>query len=266
MTFIAVKLKQDLKNKKVIKIITGLSNFDTDNIIKTVHAAEMAGATYVDVSSNPKLVKILKSITTLPICVSSIAPRDLYNCLLSEADIFEIGNFDVFYYKDIYFSSYQIIQLVKEVKSFLKNKPLCVTIPYFLPLHEQVILVQKLQKIGVTMVQTEGYVNKNKCIFSRSPILNSTVLASSALSASHMISQYTNIPVIASSGINYISSPIAVASGASGIGIGSALKYYNSISEKAKYISQVISSVNMYKKNKFFPYMQTYQITNKCTN
>lgn len=262
MTLVATKLRYCLKNRKVVKVITGLSNFDVDSIVKTVKAAEIAGATYVDVASSPKLVKILKSITNLPICVSSIEPKDLYKCLLAGADIFEVGNFDHFYSKNIYISGPQIINLVREVKSFLNDKPLCVTIPHTLLLDEQVDLVRKIAKSGVTMVQTEGYISKNKTILdSDSLIVQSTHLSSCALSTSYILSRQTSLPVIASSGLSYISAPIAIACGASGIGIGSALLNYKSVSRQAEYINQLTSSLDMSDTNMHFSCMYTSKVS-----
>nr|YP_009244303.1 hypothetical protein Gvag_090 [Gelidium vagum]AMK96545.1 hypothetical protein Gvag_090 [Gelidium vagum] len=245
MSLAIARLKQDLKNKQVIKIIAGLSNFDVTNVIKTVKAAEISGSTYVDVASNPKLIKILKSLTNLPICVSSIDAQELYNCLLAGADILEIGNFDVFYRKYIYFSVYQIINLVKQVKSFSKSKPLCVTIPHILSLNDQIYLVQQLQKLDIDMIQTEGYINRSQIISSMSsPILQAINLSSSTLSSSYILSKYTKMPIIASSQINSVSAPIAISYGASGIGICSALKDLKSIYQKVDYINQMKFSVS----------------------
>ena len=266
MTLVTIKLKENLKKKKVIKIISGLSNFNLASIIKTIKAAEISGATYIDVASNPKLVKVLKSTTNLPICVSSIEPKDLYCCLLAGADILELGNYDVFYSKGISFSAFQIVNLVNEIKSFSKDKLLCVTIPHNLLLQDKVYLAQTLYKAGVVMVQTEGSIAKNKSFSSHeSLILQTTNSSSSALSTSYAISKYTDMPVIASSGINSVSAPIAISYGASGVGICSSLSNYNSIFQKVDYINQVISSINMFKSQQTFYNIQTL-IKNDLTN
>lgn len=257
MNLAITRLKRDLDNNQVIKIIAGLSNFNVINVIKTVKAAEIAGSTYVDVASNPKLVKILKSFTNLPVCVSSIDSQELYNCLLAGADILEIGNFDAFYPKHIYFSISQIINLTKEIQSFSKNNPLCVTIPYILSLSDQLNLVQQLQKLDVTMVQTEGFTNKMQLIpKTSSPIVKSTNFSLSTLSASYKLSKYTNIPIIASSCINSLSAPIAISHGASGIGICSALQDLNSINQKVDYINQLKFSISSYKTEILTPVMK----------
>nr|YP_009244104.1 hypothetical protein Gele_091 [Gelidium elegans]AMK96346.1 hypothetical protein Gele_091 [Gelidium elegans] len=257
MNLAITRLKRDLENKQVIKIIAGLSNFNVTSVIKTVKAAEIAESTYVDVASNPKLVKILKSLTHLPVCVSSIDPQELYDCLLAGADILEIGNFDAFYSKYIYFSTSQIINLTKEIQSFSKNNPLCVTIPHILSLSDQLNLVQQLQKLDVTMVQTEGSTNKTQLIpMISSPIIHSTNLSSSTLSASYKLSKYTNIPVIASSCINSLSASIAISHGASGIGICSALQDLNLINQKVDYINQLKFSISSYRTGILTPLMK----------
>ena len=259
MTLIDTKLRYYLNNKKVVKVITGLSNVNVSDVVKTVKAAEIAKATYVDVASNPKLVKILKSLTTLPICVSSIEPQDLYECSLAGADVFEIGNFDAFYNKNLFITAPQVLKLVKEVKLLLGNKPICVTIPHTLLLSEQVDLARKIQKMGVTMIQTEGYTSKSsRLLNSHSVIARSAYCASLALSSSYTLFRDLNTPIIASSGLNHISTPLALLCGASGIGIGSALTYCQSISSKAEFISQIVSTLNKHQ-TLSFPYLQVGQ-------
>ena len=41
--------KQDIAEKKAVKIIAGIDNFDIENVKKVVMAAEQAGASAVDI-------------------------------------------------------------------------------------------------------------------------------------------------------------------------------------------------------------------------
>ena len=82
---------KDFKEKRVIKVITGISNTNVYQISKIAKAAELANASYLDVVANTQVVKFLKSFSSLPICVSSIETIDIYNCLAAGADIVEIG-------------------------------------------------------------------------------------------------------------------------------------------------------------------------------
>ena len=106
------------------------------------------------------------------------------------------------------------------------------------------------------MIQTEGYTSKNNPLLDSSSVIAcSACCASAALSSSYTLFRQVNTPIIASSGLNHISAPCALLCGASGIGIGSALTYYQSISSKAEFISQIVSTLNKHPVLSF-PYLQ----------
>ncbi|GAU40642.1 hypothetical protein TSUD_83200, partial [Trifolium subterraneum] len=58
---------KDFRERTALKIITGLQNFDKDNIASVVTAAEKGGATHVDIACDPELVKLAISLTSCPI-------------------------------------------------------------------------------------------------------------------------------------------------------------------------------------------------------
>lgn len=243
------------KLKQVIKVISGLNNSNLNQIIKLVKSAELSGASYIDIVANTKVVKIVKSMTYLPICVSSIDPLELYNCVIAGADLVEIGNFDCFYQTGLTLSADKILKLAKETRKLIKNRDICVTIPSILNLSNQIKLAQDLEALGINIIQTEGLSSKynntnqlNRHNHSYDRILYSTNTASESLSSTHMISRYVNIPIIAASGINYISSSIAMFYGASGIGIHSAIKYKKTIYDMTFYLNQIHFSLYYQKK------------------
>nr|YP_009732439.1 hypothetical protein [Gracilaria textorii]QHS70984.1 hypothetical protein [Gracilaria textorii] len=102
---LSLELRHKISKQKAVKIITGLNNFSIDSILKIAKAAEISQASYVDIAANPKIISIVKSVTSFPLCVFSIEPLELLNCVMKGADIVEIGNFDVFYNRKIFFSS-----------------------------------------------------------------------------------------------------------------------------------------------------------------
>ena len=55
-------LESALNRHKVVKIIIGLSNFNLSNIIFQAKAAEIGGATYIDIASNINIINELKQI------------------------------------------------------------------------------------------------------------------------------------------------------------------------------------------------------------
>nr|YP_010197951.1 hypothetical protein LK227_pgp151 [Gracilaria multipartita]UAD86367.1 hypothetical protein [Gracilaria multipartita] len=241
-----LELQQKISKQKAVKIITGLSNFSIDSILKIVKAAEIGQASYVDVAANPKIISIVKSVTSFPLCVSSIEPLELLNCVMKGADIVEVGNFDVFYGKKIFFSSEQILNLAQETRELMPNIPICVTIPHTLLLSEQIRLAVLLEKIGVSLIQTEGYSTKNSMQHRSSSIMTSMTNASSTISSSYVLSKYINIPIIVASGINCLSATIAFSYGASAIGIGSAVSKYDTVYDMAMYIHEIVCSIKAY--------------------
>nr|YP_010196725.1 hypothetical protein LKZ11_pgp154 [Gracilaria cliftonii]UAD84529.1 hypothetical protein [Gracilaria cliftonii] len=144
-----LELKRRISYQKAVKIITGLNNFSIYSIIKIVKAAELGQASYIDMATNPEVISKVKSINSFPLCVSSIEPLELLDCVMKGADIVEIGNFDIFYDRKIYFSSQQILNLAKETRNLMPNIPICVTIPHTFLLSEQIHLAILLEKIGV---------------------------------------------------------------------------------------------------------------------
>nr|YP_010952181.1 hypothetical protein Ycf23 [Gloiopeltis furcata]WMP13850.1 hypothetical protein Ycf23 [Gloiopeltis furcata] len=240
-----LNLKKKISEKRAVKIITGLNNFKINEIIKVAKAAELGGATYLDIAADPVAVQIIKSITHLPVCVSSINPLDLHQCVLAGADMVEVGNFDCFYENNIFFSQYEVLKLTQEIQQLLNNVEICVTIPHYLLLSEQIDLVASLKNLGISLIQTEGLSTKN-CVPSGNDFFISdfTHRASSALSSSYAITNSVDINVIASSGINAISAPIAISYGASAVGIGSALSSFSTIHQMANYINEIVCSLS----------------------
>nr|YP_009391599.1 hypothetical protein [Laurenciella marilzae]ARW59743.1 hypothetical protein [Laurenciella marilzae] len=247
MNLFNTKLHDSFQSREVIKVITGIDNVDISQIVTIAKSAELSGATYLDVVANPKVVKLLKSTSALPVCVSSVSTLDLYNCFVAGADLIEIGNFDACYTRGIYFSPDQILSLVKEVKSLVDTIDLCVTIPYHLSLNDQIRLAQSLEFIGVNIIQTEAIFIKNKPFNSQvlgSNIFNLVYPSYSSLLSTYFISTSVQIPVITSSRINTFSGTVALLLGASGIGVGSTIKNQDDLSQMSDYIKLLRDSIN----------------------
>jgi len=240
------RLNSSFREGKVVKIISGIDNFNINKIFNIISACEISKATYIDVAANPDIISFIKSISSLPICVSSIDSNMLYNSVVAGADLVEIGNFDCFYKNGIYLSIDEIVKIVKQTKYLLSNIDICVTIPHTLTLNKQVYLAQKLEQIGVNLLQTEGIQSNctNNDLLAHDHISYSASIASSTLSSIYLISQAVNIPVIASSGINKISASVALSYGASGVGIRSAISQINDILGMSKYINEIIFSTS----------------------
>nr|YP_010851574.1 hypothetical protein Ycf23 [Echinothamnion hystrix]WGH14541.1 hypothetical protein Ycf23 [Echinothamnion hystrix] len=234
-----IQLYHSFKSKKVIKVIAGIQNTNIYQIAQMAQAAKLANATYLDISANTKVVKFLKSFSSLPLCISSIDPIDIYNSILAGADLVEVGNYDTLYSRGIYINSVQLIELVKEIKYLIGSIDICVTIPYHLHLNEQIKLAKNLKNLGVNILQTEGVFINN---ISKN-VAKLTNSLSSSLISTYFLSKYVDIPIITSSGINSLFASMAMQVGASGIGIGSVIKNNDNIINMTNSINEVKSSI-----------------------
>lgn len=244
------KILNDIfKNKQAIKVISGINNLNVNEILEYIRACEISKASYIDIVANPDIVKFIKEKTNLPICVSSIDIISLYESVLAGADIIEIGNFDIFYKQGIMLSSEQIVTMSAQIRSLFPHIDICVTIPHTYTLNQQIKLALKLESIGINMIQTEGntskviYSNLIKNNISQDYLLDSILESSSTLSSVYFLSNAVNIPIIASSGINSITGPIAIAYGASCIGIKSEINSLSDINYMSFRISEIFNSL-----------------------
>nr|QCI05148.1 hypothetical protein [Centroceras clavulatum] len=247
------KLKNSFTNKQVIKIISGINNFNTSNIVKYVKTCEISNATYVDIAADPTIVSFVKKISNLPICVSSINIKSLYNSVLAGADIIEIGNFDIFYSKGFIISPQQIKNMSYQLRIMFPTIDICVTLPYWLSLDQQIKLAIYLESIGINIIQTEGHLSKdiNSQLFKKYiknyNLYNCVFKASSSLASVYGLSKNINLPIIASSRMNVLNSSIALSYGASGIGIKSSISNFSNITQMSSYINEIKYSLNISK-------------------
>ena len=51
------KIQEELSSKSLLKVISGLSNFETQTVNKIVEAASMGGADLIDIACKPELVE-----------------------------------------------------------------------------------------------------------------------------------------------------------------------------------------------------------------
>jgi len=218
-------LQRAFANRDALKVISGLNNFDVQNVVATVRAAELGGATFVDIAAEPGLVKTVKQLTNLPICVSAVEPLKFVQAVAVGADLIEIGNFDAFYAQGRRFEASEVLALTKETRSLLPDITLSVTVPHILSLDEQVKLAEDLVKAGADIIQTEGGTSSNPA---HSGSLGLIEKAAPTLAAAYEISRAVLVPVLCASGISSVTAPLAIAAGAAGVGVGSAINKLNS--------------------------------------
>ena len=64
--------KRALAEKRAVKIIAGIDNFDVESVKKVVNSASNSGASAIDICANPDIIAMARSMTELPLFVSSI--------------------------------------------------------------------------------------------------------------------------------------------------------------------------------------------------
>ncbi|CDM97356.1 MAG: DUF561 domain-containing protein [Limnospira sp. PMC 1291.21] len=220
MTMINSTLQQAFNRGQGLKVISGLMNFHRPNVVAVVKAATQGGATFVDIAADPELVAIARDLTHLPICVSAVEPEKFLPCVEAGADLIEIGNFDAFYAQGRRFEAPEVLQLTRQTRSLLPEITLSVTVPHILELDQQVQLAIDLVEAGADIIQTEGGTSAN-------PVHPGTLglieKAAPTLAAAREISRAVSVPVLCASGISSVTAPLAIAAGAAGVGVGSAI-------------------------------------------
>ena len=217
-------LETAFQRQDVLKVISGLNNFDRAKVSQVIKAASAGGATFVDIAADAELVKMAKEISSLPVCVSAVDPEAFVPCVEAGADLIEIGNFDAFYAQGRRFEAEEVLALTQQTRQLLPQIPLSVTVPHILPSDEQVELAMQLVAAGADIIQTEGGT-------SSTPTHGGTVglieKATPTLAAASSISQAVSVPVLCASGLSNVTVPMAIAAGASGVGVGSAINQLN---------------------------------------
>ncbi len=218
-------LQRAFAQGNALKIISGLNNFDPERVAATVKAAQQGGASFVDIAADSDLVKLIRGLTSLPICVSAVEPEKFVQAVAAGADLIEIGNFDSFYAQGRTFEAEEVLALTYTTRSLLPNITLSVTVPHILELDQQVQLAEDLVKAGADIIQTEGGTSSTPV---HAGTLGLIEKAAPTLAAAYEISRAVSVPVLCASGISSVTAPLAIATGAAGVGVGSAINQLNS--------------------------------------
>ena len=219
-----INFQRALDNRTALKIISGLTNYNQRNVADVVKAAQAGGATFVDIAADADLVRMVKELIDLPVCVSAVEPEKFVSAVEAGADLIEIGNFDAFYAEGRRFEAAEVLALTRETRSLLPNILLSVTVPHILTLDAQVQLAEDLVAAGANIIQTEGGTSSAPV---HSGILGLIEKAAPTLAAAHAISHAVSVPVLCASGISDVTAPMALAAGAAGVGVGSAVHKLN---------------------------------------
>ena len=245
-----VSLQKSIQNRSLLKVISGLNNFNPESVFRISKAAGLGGADLLDIACEPKLVKLALEASNIPVCVSSVEPELFIQAVKAGASIIEIGNFDSFYPEGRFFSADEVLSLAVESRRLLPEVVLSVTVPHVLPLDSQAQLALDLVEEGVDLIQTEGGTSSHPIspgtlglIEKASPTLAGTFAIVAALKESH-----NDVPVISASGLSEVTVPMAISVGAAGVGIGSAVNKLNTelaMIATVKGLRQALNSFNL---------------------
>ncbi len=231
--------KKHLAEKRAVKIIAGIDNFDIENVKNVVTAAEQAGASAVDVSAKEEIIEMAKANTTLPVFVSSIVPEDLAMAVKAGADAIEIGNFDALYKKGMRMSAIEILDIVNETLRLIgKSKVfICVTVPGHIEIGEQIALAKALEELNIDLIQTEGAATVEAQSNGARGLLET---AQVSIANTIELARNVEIPVMTASGLTPTTVALAFAAGASAVGVGSCINKLRSEIEMIATASSIV--------------------------
>ena len=216
-----VALQRSLEQRSALKVIAGLMNFDAASVALVARAAGHGGADLIDVACDPELVSLaIRESGGVPVCVSSVEPEQFPAAVAAGAVMVEIGNFDAFYPEGRVFGAEEVLALTRRTRELLPQVVLSVTVPHVLPLDQQEQLAVDLVAAGADLIQTEGGTSARPFSAGSHGLIEK---AAPTLAAAHSISRAVDVPVLCASGLSAVTLPMAIAAGAAGVGVGSAV-------------------------------------------
>ncbi|MCS5697565.1 DUF561 domain-containing protein [Cyanobium sp. FGCU-52] len=225
LSSLPASLRSAITERRLLKVIAGLANFDAVSVERIARAAAAGGADLLDIACDPALVQVVAAAAPgLPVCVSAVDPDLFPAAVAAGAAMVEIGNFDSFYPQGIVFGAAEVLELTRRTRALLPEVVLSVTVPHVLPLDQQEQLAVDLVAAGADLIQTEGGTSARP--FSAGS-LGMIEKAAPTLAAAHALSRAVELPVLCASGLSAVTVPMALASGAAGVGVGSAVNRLN---------------------------------------
>ena len=221
---LSAQLRAALTERRLLKVIAGLTNFDAASVERIARAAGRGGADLIDIACDPELVQLAAEASGLPICVSAVDPELFPAAVAAGAAMVEIGNYDAFYPLGRVFDAEDVLAITRRTRELLPEVVLSVTVPHMLPLDQQEQLAADLVAAGADLIQTEGGTSAKPCSAGSLGLIEK---AAPTLAAAHSISRAVSAPVLCASGLSAVTVPMAIAAGAAGVGVGSAVNKLN---------------------------------------
>lgn len=234
-------LKESLIERRCVKVIAGIDNFDAQKVKQVIIAAEKGGADAVDIAASAELIAMAKEITTLPVFVSSICPEELAMAIHAGADAVEVGNYDALYRKGERITAERVLEITRKTIELVgQDTFLSVTVPGHISVEEQIVLAQSLEELNVNLIQTEGAATVNATSAGARGMLE---IAQASISNTIELVRNVEIPVMTASGISVTTAAMALAAGASAVGVGSSVNKLNSQIEMIASVMSIVEAV-----------------------
>lgn len=235
--------KQQLREKRAVKVIAGIDNFDIENVRKVVSAANQAGASAIDISASQEILEAARELTDLPIFVSSVNPEELAQAVRMGADAIELGNFDAIYRSGVRINASTVLELTRETLGLINKAEtfFSVTIPGHISVAEQIELARSLEELGIDLIQTEGSATTNAQSEGARGLVET---AQVSISNTIEIARNVEVPVMTASGITPTTAALAFAAGASAIGVGSCINKLDSSIAMVAVATQLVEIAN----------------------
>lgn len=233
--------KRHLREKRAVKVISGIDNFDLDKVKKVAMAAQGGFASAIDVACDERVIKVARENTKQAVFVSSIQPFDLAKSVSWGADAIEIGNYEALYKRGIVLGVQDIYEITLETMSLTQayDTFISVTIPGYLPIEEQIALAKRFELLGVDLIQTEGAQDDVK----GAPHKSLFAKAQATIANTLELSKQVGVPIMSASGITAETAPLAFAAGASAIGVGSCINRLSNPIEMVATVRNIVGSV-----------------------
>ena len=139
-------------------------------------------------------------------------------------------------------SAMEILDIVKETLALIKksNVFVCVTVPGHIAIADQINLAKELEALNVDLIQTEGAATVEAQSEGARGLLET---AEVSIANTIELARNVEIPVMTASGLTTTTVPMALAAGASAVGVGSCVNKLKSNIEMIAAATAIVESV-----------------------
>jgi hypothetical protein len=131
-----------LDEKRLLKVISGITNYDMNKVRKIVGSAQIAGADLVDICDDENIIREMKECFDIQLCVSSVDVEKLKKADLLGVAMLELGNYEALHAQGIYYSAAEVFEMAREIMAFEPKALVSITVPGHLEVKEQVELAE----------------------------------------------------------------------------------------------------------------------------